>query len=139
MDENMYITDVLFSGKFHRWRRWSLAVERIYLFLWNWPGLINRIIILATLVIKITYETEQLRGENTIQCFVCAISIIYWSELELSKLLSFDLTQIYQKCFFPMHSHIMSAPFCVPFCEHAQYWCLKFLTMIFLTKGQKIH
>ena len=77
-------------GKFHRRSRWSLAVERIYLFFRNWPGLIG--IILATLIVKLTYEMEQLRCENTIQFFACAMCKVYFilkRTRQVSKLLTF--------------------------------------------------
>ena len=35
-------------------------------------------VILATLIVKLIYEMEQLRGENTIQFFVCAMCKVYF-------------------------------------------------------------
>ena len=66
-----------------------------YLFLRNLSCLIG--VILATLIVKLIYEMEQLRGENTIQFFVCAMCKVYFivkRTRQVSKVLLFGLKYI---------------------------------------------
>ena len=102
---------------------------RILWFLWNWRWLIG--IILVTLIVMLTYEFEQLSGENAIQFFVYLMFYIHAvvkRTRQVSKLLLFWL-KILKQVLFRILVCIMSSPCSLPFCEHTQSRCLEFLAM----------